>query len=84
LTQEALAEADVVLLCVGTPSQANGNIDTSHLRRVCEDISALLAPRKKRLAITVRSTVFPGTCEGLLESAFATPKTSTLSPILNS
>jgi GDP-mannose 6-dehydrogenase len=71
LTQEALQEADVVLLCVGTPSQANGNIDTSHLRRVCEDISALLAPRKKRLAITVRSTVFPGTCEGLLESAFA-------------
>jgi GDP-mannose 6-dehydrogenase len=71
LTQEALQEADVVLLCVGTPSQANGNIDTSHLRRVCEDISALLTPRKKRLAITVRSTVFPGTCEGLLESAFA-------------
>jgi len=74
LTQEALQEADVVLLCVGTPSQANGNIDTSHLRRVCEDISALLTPRTKRLAITVRSTVFPGTCEGLLESAFAHSK----------
>jgi GDP-mannose 6-dehydrogenase len=74
LTVEALQEADVVLLCVGTPSQSNGNIDTSHLRRVCEDISALLTPRSKRLAITVRSTVFPGTCEGLLESAFAHSK----------
>jgi GDP-mannose 6-dehydrogenase len=71
LTKEALQAADVVLLCVGTPSQANGNIDLSHLRRVCEDIAALLGPRKKRLAITVRSTVFPGTCEGLLDSAFA-------------
>ncbi len=71
LDAEALDAADVVMLCVGTPSQANGNIDLSHLRRVCDDISALLRPRTKRLAITVRSTVFPGTCESLLETVFA-------------
>jgi GDP-mannose 6-dehydrogenase len=71
LDAEVLAEADVVMLCVGTPSQANGNIDLSHLRRVCDEISAWLRPRKKRLAITVRSTVFPGTCESLLETVFA-------------
>ena len=74
LTKEALHTADIVLLCVGTPSQANGNIDLSHLRRVCEDIAGLLGPRTKRLAITVRSTVFPGTCESLLESFFAGSK----------
>jgi GDP-mannose 6-dehydrogenase len=71
LDEEALGAADVVMLCVGTPSQANGNIDLSHLRRVCEDIAALLRPRTKRLVITVRSTVFPGTCESLLETVFA-------------
>jgi GDP-mannose 6-dehydrogenase len=71
LDEKALAAADVVMLCVGTPSQANGNIDLSHLRRVCEDISALLRPRTKRLIVTVRSTVFPGTCESLLETTFA-------------
>jgi GDP-mannose 6-dehydrogenase len=70
LDETALAEADVVMLCVGTPSQANGNIDLSHLRRVCDELATLLLPRKKRLAITVRSTVFPGTCESLLETVF--------------
>jgi GDP-mannose 6-dehydrogenase len=74
LDEESLALADVVMLCVGTPSQANGNIDLSHLRRVCDDISSLLRPRTKPLIITVRSTVFPGTCESLLESVFAHTK----------
>jgi GDP-mannose 6-dehydrogenase len=71
LDAEALDAADVVMLCVGTPSQANGNIDLSHLRRVCDEISGLLRPRKKSLIVTVRSTVFPGTCESLLETVFA-------------
>jgi GDP-mannose 6-dehydrogenase len=71
LDEEVLAAADVVMLCVGTPSQANGNIDLSHLRRVCEEISGLLRPREKRLRVTVRSTVFPGTCGNLLETVFA-------------
>ena len=71
LDKEALNAADVVMLCVGTPSQANGNIDLSHLRRVCDDISVLLRHRTKRLIVTVRSTVFPGTCESLLETIFS-------------
>jgi len=71
LDETILDEADVVMLCVGTPSQSNGNIDLSHLRRVCDDIAALLRPRKKRLIVTVRSTVFPGSCETLLETVFA-------------
>jgi GDP-mannose 6-dehydrogenase len=71
LDEKALGAADIVMLCVGTPSQPNGNIDLSHLRRVCEEISAMLRRRTKKLIIAVRSTVFPGTCESLLESVFA-------------
>lgn len=71
LDAEVLSKADVVMLCVGTPSQANGNIDLSHLRRVCEDIAHLLQRRDKRLVIVVRSTVFPGTCETLLSDVFS-------------
>ncbi|MFZ1086246.1 MAG: UDP-glucose/GDP-mannose dehydrogenase family protein [Terracidiphilus sp.] len=71
LDEEALAAADVVMLCVGTPSLANGNIDLSHLRRVCDEIAGVLRPRSKRLIVTVRSTVFPGTCESLLQTVFA-------------
>lgn len=70
LDENALSEADVVMLCVGTPSQANGNIDLSHLRRACGEISSLLRRRTKRLTIAVRSTVFPGTCDSLHETIF--------------
>ena len=71
LNADEIALADVILLCVGTPSQMNGNIDLSQLRRVCEEIASLLGQRSKPLMVTVRSTVFPGTCESLLETVFA-------------
>jgi GDP-mannose 6-dehydrogenase len=70
LDQKELDWADVIMLCVGTPSQANGNIDLSHLRRVCSEIAELLQARSKPLIIVVRSTVFPGTGESLLEEIF--------------
>ena len=62
---EAVADADICLLCVGTPSERNGNLGLDQLRRVTEDIRAAFAARttKKKLIIAVRSTVFPGTCE---------------------
>jgi len=81
LTPEALAEADVVLLCVGTPSQANGNIDLSQLRRVCAEIAESIGQRSRPLVVSVRSTVFPGTCESLLETEFA--KHSTVQVVSN-
>lgn len=62
-----LAEADAVLICVGTPSERNGNIGLGYLRRVSEEIGNELrrAGRTKAepLIVAVRSTVFPGTCE---------------------
>lgn len=74
LTEERLDAADVVMLCIGTPSQANGNIDLSHMHRACGDIAALLRPRSKPLVVAIRSTVFPGSCEALLDAYFAQHK----------
>lgn len=62
-TAEALAEADVALICVGTPSERNGNLGLDQLRRVTEDVASACAGRTKPLVVAVRSTVFPGTCE---------------------
>jgi GDP-mannose 6-dehydrogenase len=59
----ALATADVALVCVGTPSEKNGNMSLEQLRRVCTDIAAVLPARSKHLIVAIRSTVFPGTCE---------------------
>jgi GDP-mannose 6-dehydrogenase len=66
---EGLADADVALICVGTPSEANGNLGLGQLKRVSEDIAALLPGRAKKLVVTVRSTVFPGTCEEIVMKA---------------
>jgi GDP-mannose 6-dehydrogenase len=60
---EALADADVALVCVGTPSERNGNLGLDQLRRVCEGIAAASADRSKPLIVAIRSTVFPGTCD---------------------
>jgi GDP-mannose 6-dehydrogenase len=63
---EALVDADVALICVGTPSEKNGNLDLDQLRRVSQEIAALLPGRNKPLVVAVRSTVYPGTCEDVV------------------
>jgi len=62
----ALQEADVALLCVGTPSETNGNLGLAQLQRVSLEIGQTLGGRKKPLVVVVRSTVFPGTCEEIV------------------
>jgi GDP-mannose 6-dehydrogenase len=59
---EALPQANLVFICVGTPSDSNGNLDLSHIRRVCQEIARYRTPGQ-RLVVAVRSTVFPGTCD---------------------
>ena len=65
-TVEALAEADIALLCVGTPSERNGNLGLDQVRRVIEEIAATLPARRKPLVVAMRSMVFPGTIEEVL------------------
>jgi GDP-mannose 6-dehydrogenase len=60
---EGIANSDVALVCVGTPSERNGNIGLDQLRRVVESIAAELAKAPKPYIIAIRSTVFPSTCE---------------------
>lgn len=62
---EALERADLAFVCVGTPSDSNGNLDLTHVRRVCEEIARRRVPGK-RLVLAIRSTVFPGTCEDVV------------------
>ena len=64
--REALADADVALICVGTPSEKNGNLGLDQLRRVSQEIAESLPGRTKPLVVAVRSTVYPGTCEDVV------------------
>jgi len=63
---EALDGADVALICVGTPSEKNGNLGLDQLRRVSQEIAGTLPGRNKPLIVAVRSTVYPGTCEDVV------------------
>lgn len=65
----ALADADAALICVGTPSEKNGNLSVEQLRRVSQEIAELLPGRTKPLVVAVRSTVYPGTCEEVVLGA---------------
>jgi GDP-mannose 6-dehydrogenase len=62
---EALTGSDAVLLCVGTPSLPNGDLDLSFLSRVCQEIAAWQAESGQAIVVAIRSTVFPGTAEYL-------------------
>ena len=62
---EALAEADVAFICVGTPSTRNGNLSLEQVERVLSNIRRCLSGRRRPLIIAIRSTVFPGTTEQL-------------------
>lgn len=69
--EEGLLDADIALVCVGTPSERNGDLALGQLRRVCDEITALLPRRSKPLTVAIRSTVFPGVCEQTERECFA-------------
>jgi len=69
--REALPDADIVMACVGTPSERNGNLGLDQLKRAVEEIAASLDGRTKPLTLAIRSTVFPGTCEEVVIPALA-------------
>jgi GDP-mannose 6-dehydrogenase len=57
----AVRHTDLVLVCVGTPSQPNGGIDLKYVRRVCEQIGTTLKHHHGAPVIVMRSTMLPGT-----------------------
>jgi GDP-mannose 6-dehydrogenase len=63
---EAINSTDLSLVCVGTPSQANGNLDLRYIRRSCEEIGSALKKKAARHTIVIRSTILPGTMRNVV------------------
>jgi GDP-mannose 6-dehydrogenase len=58
---QAIHNSELSFVCVGTPSQANGNLDLTYIRRVCELIGLALKQKSSGHTVVIRSTILPGT-----------------------
>jgi GDP-mannose 6-dehydrogenase len=63
---EAINQTELSFVCVGTPSQANGNLDLTYIRRVCELIGRALKNKAARHTVVIRSTILPGTMRDIV------------------
>jgi GDP-mannose 6-dehydrogenase len=63
---QAIRDTELSFICVGTPSQANGNLDLSYIRRVCEQIGEVLKQKPDWHVVVIRSTVVPGTMRDIV------------------
>lgn len=65
-TRDAIRHSELSMLCVGTPSRKNGDLDLQYIEAVARDIGLELREKDARHTIVVRSTVLPGTVKGIV------------------
>jgi len=59
--QDAVSDTEISIICVGTPSTANGHLDLNAIYRVSEEIGKALKAKNDFHVVVIRSTVLPGT-----------------------
>ncbi|HTR41912.1 MAG TPA: nucleotide sugar dehydrogenase [Pseudomonadales bacterium] len=67
---EAVADADVIFYCVGTPQSDEGKADVTFLQRAITDTLKAL-PRGRKPVLVIKSTVPPGTTAREIVPLFA-------------
>ena len=63
---KAVAESDISLVCVGTPSAANGSQDQSAMLRLAQQVGGAMRDKMEPHVFVFRSTLVPGTVEDVI------------------
>jgi GDP-mannose 6-dehydrogenase len=63
---EAMAGAELVLVCVGTPSAPDGGLELGHVKRATAEVGAALGLAGGFPSVVFRSTMLPGSVESEL------------------
>ena len=83
-----MAESTISLICIGTPRLPNGDVETAHVVRVCEEIGRTLAGKAGFHSVVIRSTTVPESKqsgqrddERFANPGEAAPRSSSASPM---
>ena len=68
---DAVAASRVTFVCVGTPSRADGSIDTSFVEEAVAQVGAAISVAGRGHCVIVKSTVVPGTTDGVVTDVLA-------------
>jgi UDPglucose 6-dehydrogenase len=61
-----VAEANTIFLTVGTPSNHDGSIDLTYVKKATQDVGTAIARSEDYHLVVIKSTVTPGTTSGVV------------------
>ena len=57
--------SEMIFICVSTPQNTDGSCNVSNVATICEEINSIAQKRGEKKDVVIKSTVEPGTTDGL-------------------
>ena len=65
-TKSAVIDSDCTFICVNTPSNPDGTLDTRYIRTAAAAVGDAIGEKQNRHTVVIKSTVLPGTTEDII------------------